>query len=179
MEAYLCFSHLHAQIVIYILVSQVLCPYGTNCLRTFITVSLFLLLNLLSIMSTILFNMSHIFVNSPKPAFISISPRADPHPTYLTEETGPILSHSRPWHMDWNPAHSGCWPKVWGCRSCGKCTLTTEEWAQWELVDHMRSTCLGIFLFLGGGAHLQAPPPTQRSGERGAPPPHYLPKHDS
>ena len=100
-------------------------------------------------------------VNSPKPAFISISPRADPHPTYLTEETGPILSHSRPWHMDWNPAHSGCWPKVWGCRSCGKCTLTTEEWAQWELVDHMRSTCLGIFLFLGGGAHLQAPPPTQ------------------
>ena len=118
-------------------------------------------------------------INSPKPAFISISPRADPHPTYLTEETGPILSHSRPWHMDWYPAHSGCWPKVWGCRSCGKCTLTTEEWAQWELVDHMRSTCLGIFLFLGGGAHLQAQPPTQRSGERGAPPPHYLPKHDS
>ena len=61
--SYLCTSHLHAQIVIYILVSQVLCPYGTNCLRTFITVSLFLLLNLLSIMSTILFNMSHIFVS--------------------------------------------------------------------------------------------------------------------
>ena len=61
--SYLCTSHLHAQIVIYILVSQVLCPYGTNCLRTFITVSLFLLLNLLSIMSTILLNMSHIFVS--------------------------------------------------------------------------------------------------------------------
>ena len=43
-----CISHLHTQIVIYIHVSQVLCPYGTNCLRTFTTVSPFLLLNLLS-----------------------------------------------------------------------------------------------------------------------------------
>ena len=83
------------------------------------------------------------------------------HPTYLTEETGPILSHSRSWHMDWNPAHSGFWPKVCGCCSCRKRKLTTEEWAQWELVNHMRSTCFGIFLFLGGGAHLHATPPTQ------------------
>ena len=49
------------------------------------------------------------------------------HPTYLTEETGPILSHSRSWHMDWNPAHSGFWPKVCGCCSCRKRKLTTEE----------------------------------------------------
>ena len=49
MEAYLCISYLHTQIVTYIPpqlhVSQVLCPYGTNCLRTFTTVSPYLLLN--------------------------------------------------------------------------------------------------------------------------------------
>ena len=53
---YLCISQLHTQIVIYIPLSQVLCLYGTNCLRTFTTVSPFLLLNALSITSIILFN---------------------------------------------------------------------------------------------------------------------------
>ena len=63
MEAYFCISHLHTQIVIYILVSQVLCPYGTNCLRTFTTVSPFLLLNPLSIISIILFDTIFFWVN--------------------------------------------------------------------------------------------------------------------
>ena len=44
-----CISHLHTQIVIFIPVSQVLCPYGTNCLKTFTTLSPFLLLYPLSI----------------------------------------------------------------------------------------------------------------------------------
>ena len=49
-EAYFSTSHLHTPIVVFIPVSQVLCPYGTNCLRTLPTVSPFLLLNPLSIM---------------------------------------------------------------------------------------------------------------------------------
>ena len=52
MEAYICISHLHTQIFTFL--CPKLCPYGTNCLRTFTTVSPLLLLNPLSIISIIL-----------------------------------------------------------------------------------------------------------------------------
>ena len=45
MTAYICISHLCIQTVIYILVSPILCPYGTNSPRTFTTVYPFLFLN--------------------------------------------------------------------------------------------------------------------------------------
>ena len=63
MEAYFCISHLHTQIVIFIPVSQVLCPYGTNFLKTFTTVSPFLPLNSLSIISIILIDIYFFRVN--------------------------------------------------------------------------------------------------------------------
>ena len=96
-------------------------------------------------------------------------PSAYPHTTYLTEEASPTLSHSSPWHMDWNPAHSGCWPKVWGCYSWWEVHADPKECKQWELTDHMTGTCLGDPPILGvwSPSPGYTPPPP--------PPPHVHP----
>ena len=88
-------------------------------------------------------------IHLTKSVFTPTSQWAESHSTHLTEETNPILSKSRPWHMDWEPAHSepiqgvsqmswhamqmgsACWSSR-GARG-GSLSITWEVYA-WEIL---------------------------------------------